>query len=70
LLIKFDRFIIPRKRKNEKEVIACISDQPKTIEELSKFTKINQIELVEDLSILELEGIIQTLPGGRFKLRK
>ena len=51
----------------EKKIIESISTNPKTIEELSQLTKINQIELLEQLSVLELEGIIETLAGGRFR---
>lgn len=29
-------------------------------------TKIDQIELIEMLSMMELEGLIQTYPGGKF----
>ena len=53
--------------KEEKKVIESISINSKTIEELSLSTQINQVELLELLSILELEGIIETLAGGRFK---
>jgi predicted Rossmann fold nucleotide-binding protein DprA/Smf involved in DNA uptake len=51
----------------EKKIIESISINSKTIEELSLSTQINQVELLELLSILELEGIIETLAGGRFK---
>ena len=51
----------------EKKIIESISIDPKTIEELSLSTEINQVELLELLSILELEGIIKTSAGGRFK---
>lgn len=51
----------------EKNILDSISDNSKTIEELSQSTQMNQIELVGYLSILELEGIIETLPGGRFR---
>jgi len=50
----------------EKKVIDIISNNSKTIEELSQLISMNQLELLECLSILELEGIIETLPGGKF----
>jgi len=51
----------------EKKIIESVSVNSKTIEELSLSIEINQVELLELLSILELEGIIETLAGGRFK---
>lgn len=51
----------------EKKIIESILINSKTIEELSLSTGIKQVELLELLSILELEGIIETLAGGRFK---
>ena len=53
----------------EKKIIESISTSPKTIEELSQLTGINQIELLERLSILELEGVIEASAGGKFGAR-
>jgi len=51
----------------EKKVIKFISSQSRTIDELSQLTSMSQLELLECLSILELEGTVETLPGGKFK---
>jgi len=52
----------------EKKVIDLISSDSRTIEELLQLITISQLELLECISILELERIIETLPGGRFRL--
>lgn len=51
----------------ERKIIEAIKATPKTIEEISKNTGIDQVQLIEQLSLMELEGIIEGLPGGRFK---
>lgn len=62
---------LPERQLSEKEkkIIESVSANPKTIEELSQLTKINQIELLEQLSVLELEGIIETSAGGKFRAK-
>lgn len=51
---------------SEKAIRASLSSAPKTIEEISADTQIDQVQLIEVLSMMELEGLIQTCPGGRF----
>ena len=50
----------------EKKILFSLSFAPKTIEEIGVDTQINQIQLIEVLLMMELEGLIQTYPGGRF----
>ncbi|MDD2299688.1 MAG: DNA-processing protein DprA [Tissierellia bacterium] len=50
----------------EKQILDSLSFSPKTIEEISGDTKIDQIQLIEVLSLMELEGLINTCSGGRF----
>jgi len=50
----------------EKKILVSLSFAPKTIEAISEDTEINQIQLIEFLSMMELEGLIRTYPGGRF----
>ncbi|MEA1962595.1 MAG: DNA-processing protein DprA [Bacillota bacterium] len=51
----------------EKQILFSLSLIPKTIEEISADTDLDQIQLIEVLSMMELDGLIQTYPGGRFK---
>lgn len=50
----------------EKKIISSLSLTPKTIEQISKDADLDQLQLIEVLSMMELEGLIQTYPGGRF----
>jgi len=50
----------------EKKILSSLYFSPKTIEEISADTKIDQIQLIEFLSLMELEGLIHTCSGGRF----
>jgi len=49
----------------EKQILFSLSYTPKTIEEISEDTMVDQIQLIELLSMMELEGFIRTHPGGR-----
>ncbi|SES81329.1 DNA processing protein [Natronincola peptidivorans] len=51
----------------EKQILDSFQGSIKTIEEIEEDTGISQVELIEHLSILELEGIIEALSAGRFK---
>lgn len=51
----------------EMKVLTSISLYPKTIGQIGTDTGIDQLQLIEVLSMMELGGLIQTLPGGRFK---
>ncbi len=50
----------------EKKIRDCLLGNPKTLAEISKETDINEIELMEVLTIMELEGHIQMAAGGRY----
>lgn len=52
---------------NEKKIGDCLANSKKTIEEIESETGINQLKLLELLTIMELEGHIQALPAGRFR---
>jgi DNA processing protein len=58
---------LPQLTGNEKKIGDCLTNSKKTIEDIERETGINQLELLELLSIMELEGHIQALPGGRFR---
>jgi predicted transcriptional regulator len=49
----------------DKKILSTLALKPKTIEEISKDTQIDQIQLLEILSLLELQGLLRTYPGGR-----
>lgn len=50
----------------EAKIINSLKETPKTIEEISMVIKIGQQEIVEIISIMELESKIISLPGGRY----
>lgn len=50
----------------EEKILFSLSFAPKTIEKISADTQIDQLQLIQVLSIMELEGLIRTYPGGRF----
>lgn len=50
----------------EREIITCIQSQPKSIEQISFETGFSQLELLEELTVMELEAKIKVLPGGMF----
>ncbi len=50
----------------EEQILSSLCFAPKTIEEIGVDTQIDQIQLIEILSIMELEGLIKTYLGGRF----
>ena len=41
----------------EEKIISCIKDDAKTIEEIGRKIHISQIDLIEYISIMEMEGI-------------
>lgn len=53
----------------EKQIQTILMDSDKTIQEIGNLSGINQVILMEHLSIMELEGLIESLAGGRFGLR-
>lgn len=50
----------------EENIINCINYYPKTVEEIASNLSVGQIELMECLSIMELEGKIRPLSAGRY----
>jgi DNA processing protein len=65
-IVPTSKINLPQLMSNEIKIQDCLSSSPKTIEEIEKETSITQLELLEILSIMELKGHIQALPGGRF----
>ncbi|HEY5556613.1 DNA-processing protein DprA [Acetobacterium sp.] len=53
----------------EKQIQTILMDSDKTIQEIGNLTGINQVKLMEHLSIMELEGLIESSAGGRFGLK-
>lgn len=51
----------------EKSILSCITNQPKTIEQISIELNIDQANLIENISIMELEGKIEDISGGRYR---
>ncbi len=58
--------MLPELTGDEKKIKDCLTNAKKTIEDIERATGINQLKLLELLTIMELEGHIQALPGGRF----
>lgn len=56
----------PKLSATEKKILDSISQNPKALEVISFETKISQSDLLRHLSIMELAGQIQSLPGGRY----
>ena len=52
----------------ELKIQAVLKDSGKTVDQIGTLTGIDQIELIEHLSIMEIEGIIEFCAGGRFIL--
>ena len=52
----------------EKKILSSLSLFPKTIEEIGLDTEIGQLQLIEVLSMMELKSLIETSPGGKFRM--
>ncbi|NLO21047.1 MAG: DNA-protecting protein DprA [Syntrophomonadaceae bacterium] len=50
----------------EQKILSSLSSAPQTIEKISADTQIDQLQLIQVLSLMELEGLIRTYPGGKF----
>ena len=50
----------------ENQIINCLSQRPKRLDEIFMDLNLSQIDLIQQLSIMELEGLIETLPGGKY----
>lgn len=51
----------------EKKILSCIIYKPKTIAEIGMELDIDQVDLIENISIMELEGKIVDISGGSYK---
>lgn len=52
----------------ELKIQAVLMDSGKTVVQIGTLTGIDQVDLIEHLSIMEIEGIIEFCAGGRFVL--
>lgn len=50
----------------EEKILFSITDAAKTIEEIARETDIDQVELIEHISVMDLEGIIRAVAGGKY----
>ncbi|NMA48820.1 MAG: DNA-protecting protein DprA [Tissierellia bacterium] len=50
----------------EEKILSCIMEKPKTIEEIGIELNIDGVDLIEEISIMELEGSIRDIAGGRY----
>lgn len=50
----------------ETEIIYCLKNESKTIDEISKSINKSLFEFIEYVTMLEIEGIIRSLPGGKY----
>lgn len=53
---------------SELKIQAILKDSGKTVDQIGALTGIDQVELIEYLSIMEIEGIIDFCAGGKFVL--
>lgn len=51
----------------EEKILSCIMHKPKTIQEIGIELNMNQVDLIGNISIMELEGRIRDMSGGRYK---
>ena len=49
-------------------IIESIKEGTKFISEIMNDTNLNEREILELISILELEGVVRSIPGGRWKI--
>ena len=50
----------------EERIVLVITNMAKTIEEIARETDIDQLELIEPISVMDLEGIIREIAGGKY----
>ena len=53
---------------DESKIQAILMDSEKTIQQLEALTGINQVLLIEQLAIMELEGLVALSSNGRYYL--
>lgn len=49
---------------NNKNLVKCIGFETTTVDQIVNRSGLNVEEVVSDLAILELEGIVKSVPGG------
>lgn len=52
----------------EEKILESLKGSAKTVEEIGNVTSIDLAKLIENLTIMELEGLIRSLAGGKFKI--
>ena len=50
----------------ETKILDFIKDNPKTLGQIADYLNCNEVEILDTISILEINGDVQTLPGGKF----
>ena len=63
-----DNFDLEKYSSKEKMIIESIKEGTKFISEIMNDTNLNEREILELISILELEGVVRSIPGGRWKI--
>ena len=63
-----DNFDLEKYSSKEKMIIESIKEGTKLISEIMNDTNLNEREILELISILELEGVVRSIPGGRWKI--
>lgn len=58
----------PEASATDKKILDCLAETAKTIEEIKMDLQMNLSDLIEHISILELEGKISTVAGGRYRV--
>lgn len=53
-----------------REIYECLIEKPLNIEELARITNKSIVELNQKITIMEIEGLIETCPGSIIKLKK
>jgi len=54
----------------EGKILDFMKDSPKTLREIAEFLKCRETEILDIISVLEINGDIRALPGGRLFERK
>jgi predicted transcriptional regulator len=52
----------------ELKILSILSDGSKTLDEVSKIMQRKPFEIIECITILEIEGTVKNLPGGRYTI--
>ena len=52
----------------ELKILSTLEDGYKTLDEISKIMEKRPFEIIECITMLEIEGIIKSLPGGRYSI--